>query len=122
MEGIFLARVINHDLAPQWVHAAMQHTVSDYSAWILETHVRGLRKTASMLDSIFVISPMFAIVHTKTTSKQDWEALMTMQVRDHPEETISAIKWRKSQHGGRSWASPLMCESQVKGLLQMVRV
>ncbi len=46
---------------------------------------------------------------------------MTMMVRDCPEEAVTAIKWRTSRHGGRTWAQPVMCSEQLKGLLQVAR-
>ena len=117
-EGIFLAKDINADLGHQGIAAAPQSLLTDRSARIMEfTHVRALRKTARWLDSVLVVAPRLALIHS-TTSRPDWEGKMTQMMRDVPEEAISGIKWRKSQHGGRSWAKPAMCEAQIKGLVQ----
>ena len=46
---------------------------------------------------------------------------MTRQLKSSPEEAITAVRWRRSQHAGKSWARPLMTAGQVQGILTQQR-
>ena len=73
-----------------------------------------------MLDEVLMVSPRLAVLHT-AASKEAWEGLMTSQLTSQPDKAITIIRWRRSQHGGRPWAKPLMCDAQVRGITTTTR-
>ncbi len=72
----------------------------DRTARLLDTSApQAIRGARGMLDALLMVSPRLAVLHT-SESKETWEALITAQLRRNPEQAITIIRWRRSQHVG----------------------
>ena len=72
-----------------------------------------LKELQPLCEQLLVISPRLALLHTHAT-KDTWDDLLTKILRYNPARSISRIRWRRGDRGGKDFAIPRVERDQAK--------
>ena len=103
-------------LPGQDVYVGRHDAYLDSSSLMVElTHWAALATVKQWCDDIVPLSPHLALIKTQAPPGI-WQETLTEIMLQDPARCITKIKWRKSMHGGRPWATPAATAVQLQAI------
>ena len=91
-----------------------QSLFSDSSALLADiSHPYAATRIADLCEQLVIVSPRLVLLHT-SQPKETWGLRLTELVREDASKSIGRVHWRKSGHGGRFFAKPLVLDIHVR--------
>lgn len=113
---------IRHGGLPAHTIVGSSALLADAAAFIVEaSSPEGLAKMCDLCEELLVLGPRSALC-SMAANLECTQAELTKFLEQEPLHSVTAIKWRRSTHGGRTWAKPLALSSNIHAEINRARL